>query len=163
MKSRISFVKYLFLILLLFLAFRMFSIQAVMGDEYSEAAAVQRWRYTRIHTERGDILDRNGIKFTNRHKQSLALIQPADLLKDASGLSRASDLLGKPMDELEGVVARNYLPYAIKVSDEQADSIMNAGITGLSIVEVPVRNSDEMLADHVIGYVDERERKDFRV
>lgn len=156
MKSRISFVKYLFLILLLFLAFRMFSIQAVMGDEYSEAAAVQRWRYTRIHTERGDILDRNGIKFTNRHKQSLALIQPADLLKDASGLSRASDLLGKPMDELEGIVARNYLPYAIKVSDEQADSIMNAGITGLSIVEVPVRNSDEMLADHVIGYVDER-------
>ena len=108
MKSRISFVKYLFLILLLFLAFRMFSIQAVMGDEYSEAAAVQRWRYTRIHTERGHFWT-GRIKLTNRHKQSLALIQPADLRR-CIGAEPASDLLGKPMDELEGVAARNYRP-----------------------------------------------------
>ncbi|HPU21989.1 MAG TPA: hypothetical protein PL099_03265 [Thermoclostridium caenicola] len=53
MKSRISFIRYLYFILMMLLVFRVFSIQAVRGEEYSEAAAVQRWRHVRIYTERG--------------------------------------------------------------------------------------------------------------
>ncbi|HPU44873.1 MAG TPA: penicillin-binding transpeptidase domain-containing protein [Thermoclostridium sp.] len=156
MKPRFSFIKYLYLVLLLLLACRMFSIQASRGREYSQAAAVQRWRNTKIYTERGDILDRNGIRFTNRSKQDIAVILPADLLKDASALSRAAELLGRQTGELEEAAARSYLPYSVRVSEEQANAIMDAGITGLSILEVPVRNSEDMLAAHIIGYVDEK-------
>lgn len=156
MKSRISFMKYLFLFLLLFLALRVFSIQTARSDEYSEAAAVQRWRNTRIYAERGEILDRNGIKFTNRQTRFLAVIQPGELLKDASATGWASDLLGMPMNELEGIISKSFLPRAVMVPEEQADTIMNAAIAGLSIVEVPVRNSEETLAVHMIGYVDEK-------
>lgn len=156
MKSRISFVRVLFVILLLYLAFRMFSIQAVKGEEYSEAAAVQRLRNTKIYTERGDILDRNGIKFTNRQKQYLAVIQPGDLLRDAARLSRAADLLGMPAGDLENALSESFLPFAVKVSDDRANAIMNASPEGVSIVEVPVRNSEAMLAAHMIGYVDEK-------
>lgn len=93
MKSRISFVKYIFLIFLLLLAGKVFAIQKLTGDEYSQAAAAQRLRSTKIYTERGDILDRNGIKFTGRENQCIAVIQPAELLKDASAMKRASELL----------------------------------------------------------------------
>jgi len=156
MKSRVSFLKYLYLVLLVLLTARMFSIQASRGSEYSQAAAIQRWRNTKIHTERGDILDRNGIRFTNRHKQYLAIVLPADLLKDASAPGRAAALLGRDADELESAAAASYLPFAVRVSDEQADAIMNAGIPGLCIVEVPVRSSKDMPAAHIIGYVDEK-------
>jgi len=156
MKSRISFVKYIFLIFLLLLAGKVFAIQKLTGDEYSQAAAAQRLRSTKIYTERGDILDRNGIKFTGRENQCIAVIQPAELLKDASAMKRASELLCKPVNELEDTAAKSYLPYAVTVSDEQADAITDAGINGLSIVEVPVRNSHETLAAHIIGYVDEK-------
>ena len=156
MKPRVFLIKYLYLILLIFLAFRVFSIQASRGREYSQAAAVQRWRNTKVYTERGDILDRNGIRFTSRSKQSLAVVLPADLLGEPSALGWASDLLGKPVSELEREVAKSYLPYAVRISDEQADAIMDAGISGICIVEVPVRNSNDMPAPHIIGYVDEK-------
>jgi len=156
MKSRIAFVKYLYFILLVLLALKTFSIQTVRGKEYSEAAATQRWRYVRIYAERGDILDRNGIRFTNRRNQFLAVIQPKELLKDVSCLRQASELLNMSMGELEAIAARNFLPSAIMVTEKQAEVIRDAAIAGLSIVELPVRNSEETLAVHMIGYVDEK-------
>lgn len=156
MKSRISFIRYLYFILMMLLVFRVFSIQAVRGEEYSEAAAVQRWRHVRIYTERGDVLDRNGIRFTNRRKQFLAVIQPKELLKDASGLSRASGLLDVPVHDLESAVSKSFLPSAVRVAEERAAAIRDAAVPGLSIVEVPVRSSEETLAVHLIGYVDEK-------
>lgn len=156
MKSRISFIRYLYFILMMLLVFRVFSIQAVRGEEYSEAAAVQRWRHVRIYTERGDVLDRNGIRFTNRRKQFLAVIQPKELLKDVSGLSRASGLLDVPVHDLESAVSKSFLPSAVRVAEERAAAIRDAAVPGLSIVEVPVRSSEETLAVHLIGYVDEK-------
>lgn len=155
MKSRILFVRFIYLLLLLLLAAKVFAIQSVTGDQYSQAAAAQRFRSTKIYTERGDILDRNGIRLTGRQNQALAVVLPAELLKESSGLVRAAELLGMPIDELEGKAAKSYLPFTVKVSEEQAELLANSQVNGISIVEVPVRNSEETPAVHILGYVDE--------
>ena len=155
MKSRLLIIRYIFLCLLLLLTIRIFTIQTVKNREYSVAAAVQRFRNTEIYIERGDILDRNGIKFTDRDIKSLTIIQPNDLLKDATGLTIAADILNMPVHTLENKLSQNALPFVMEVSEGQAAAIADAALKGLSVVDVRVRNTDRMLATHMMGYLDE--------
>ena len=156
MRSRFLIIRFIFVCLLLLLAVRVFTIQTVKGRDYSVAAAVQRFRNTEIYIERGDILDRNGIKFTDRDIKSLAVIQPDDLIKNPTGLAVAADILNMSAGALKDKLSQNALPFVAEVSEGQAKAIADASLKGLSVVDVRVRNNDQTLATHMIGYLDEQ-------
>lgn len=156
MKSRFLLLRILFLILLVFLAIRVFNIQSVNGKQYSAAAATQRFRNIEIFRERGDILDRNGIRFTNRDIQSLVLIEPMDLIKDDASIRVVSDILNTSAATLKQNISKSSVPILARVSEIQAEAIADAQINGLSVVETSLRQTDQSLAPHLLGYIDQK-------
>lgn len=154
MRSRFLFVRFVFLCLLIALCVRIYTIQSIKGKEYSAAATVQRFRNVGIYIERGDILDRNGIKFTSRDSRMVAVIRPAELLQDVTALNVAAKLFNMSAADLRERLSKNALPIVANVTGVQAEVISEASLNGLSVVEIPVRNSEKTLAVHMIGYTD---------
>lgn len=156
MESRVRKVRYLFILFLIFLCIRILNIQAITGREYSTAAAVQRFRNVEIYEERGDFLDRNGIKMTSRSMKTVTVIQPDTLMRNPPALRLLADIMKTSENDLKASLSSRHLPYTAEVSPGQAEAIADAGLDGLSVVEVWDRNSDQTLATHILGYVDEK-------
>jgi cell division protein FtsI/penicillin-binding protein 2 len=156
MLSRFKKIRFLLVFLLFLLAVRVYSIQSVSGEDYTVAAALQRFRNVEIYSERGDILDRNGIKLTNRGVQPILVIQPDSLLSSAPGLRLVSDILNVSQDVLRANLSKSRLPYTAAISKGQAKAIADADLEGLGVVDVWVRNDSQTLAPHILGYVNEK-------
>ncbi|MCX7773348.1 MAG: penicillin-binding transpeptidase domain-containing protein, partial [Clostridia bacterium] len=154
LKTRIKAIKWLLTISFILITIRVFNIQTISGKQYSIAAALQQMRNRVVYLERGDILDRNGIRFTNRESKWKAILQPATLLKDTAELRTIADIFGMTVENLKNKLAKSNLPYVIDVSPAQAKAIGDASMNGLSVMDVRVRNSNTTLATHLLGYVD---------
>ena len=156
MSGRIKFVGLLFVLGFLFIGIRLFTIQQVTGEQYSEAAALQRFKNVELYSERGDILDRNGIRLTNRENETKVLLQPVTLAGQDSLQRMIASLLNISYEELNKKVNSSQLPFTLSVGENQAEAIRDSGIEGISVVEFPLRNGSATLAAHLLGYVGEK-------
>ncbi len=156
MSGRIKFVGLLFVLGFVFIGIRLFTIQQVTGEQYSEAAALQRFKNVELYSERGDILDRNGIRLTNRENETSVLLQPVTLAGQESLQRMIASLLKISYEELNKKVQSNQLPFTLPVGENQAEAIRDSGIEGISVVEFPKRNGSTTLAAHILGYVGEK-------
>ncbi|MFA5925717.1 MAG: penicillin-binding protein 2 [Parcubacteria group bacterium] len=76
--------KFLVFFVFVFLAGRVFFLQVVKGDYYTEMSKENRTRYVLINAPRGIVYDRNGKKLVRNIPSFDAVAIPADLPKDAS-------------------------------------------------------------------------------
>jgi cell division protein FtsI/penicillin-binding protein 2 len=134
----------------------LFNIQAVNGRQFSTAAALQQTRSKIVYLERGDILDRDGIRFTGRNTHWKAILQPATLLNNPTGLKIIADILNMKDEELNADLSKSILPYLADVSESQAKVIADSALEGISVINMRNRYSPETLAAHILGYVNER-------
>ena len=154
--KRVVFIRSVFLICLVLISIRLLNIQTILGREYSVAAALQQIRNRVIYHERGDILDRNGIKFTGRETCWKAILQPATLLPNPAAVRTVAELLDTDFEDLTEKLARDNLPYVVDISQAQAVALGDLTIPGVSVIDMRVRSGEETLAPHIMGYVDEK-------
>ncbi len=84
----------------LLLAYNLYQIQVVQGEQYKEAAEENRIRLLRIDAPRGVIYDRNGEVLVRNEPQFNVAIVPADLPSDRQDeiLKKLSVLIDAPLD-----------------------------------------------------------------
>lgn len=153
--KRFKLIRFIFLICFAGLLVRLLSISSVMGKQYSVAAASQQTRTRLLYTERGDILDRNGIRLTGREVEWKAILEPLTLLSQPGSLRTISDILGIPVDELSQTLSSNNLPHVVKITPNQAEAIADSSLDGISVMDIRIRNGADTLAPHILGYTDQ--------
>ncbi len=154
--KRFRIIRSLFIFLLIIVAIKLFNIQAITGEQYSTKAALQQARSRLIYRERGDILDKNGIRMTGRKTCWLAVLQPYTLLNSPTNLSTIASVFEMTPKYLSGELSKNSLPYIHEITSAQAKAISDSTLTGISVIDMRVRNDADTLATHVLGYVDEK-------
>ena len=155
-EKRFRIVRSIFILFLLLVTIKLFNIQAINGKQYSTAAALQQTRNKVVYLERGDILDRNGIRFTGRETYWKAIFQPATLLNSPNELRIVADIFNIADEKLRGELSKNNLPYFSDVTAAQAKAISDFSLKGLSVINMRMRNSSDALASHILGYIDEK-------
>jgi len=154
--KRIRFIRSIFLFLLVIVAIKLFNIQTLKGEQYSARAALQQSRSRLVYRERGDILDRNGIRLTNRKTCWKAILQPYTLLNNPADLSAVASIFEVTPQYLSGELSKSNLPYIADITAAQAKAISTSSLEGISVIDMRVRNDANTLATHILGYVDEK-------
>ncbi len=154
--KRIRIIRSLFIFLLIIVAIKLFNIQAITGEQYSARAALQQTRSRLVYRERGDILDRNGIRLTSRKTYWKAILQPYTLLNDPADLSAVASIFEVTPQYLSGELSKSNLPYIADITAAQAKAISTSSLEGISVIDMRVRNDADTLATHILGYVDEK-------
>lgn len=152
---RLKTIRFVFLFSLIIIAVKLFNIQAINGKQYSTEAAMQQSRNRLIYRERGNILDRNGIRFTGRDTYWKGILQPVTLLNSPNELRVIADVLGFDSAYLKDQLSKDNLPYVTDITPAQARAITDSSLIGISVIDLRMRYDEHTLAPHILGYVDE--------
>ncbi|MCL2819100.1 MAG: penicillin-binding protein 2 [Actinomycetia bacterium] len=149
-----------FIIMVIVLVFRLYSMQIVHGQEFSEKAAINRLREATTIAPRGRILDRNGVELvTNR--TSMVVLAPASALEDDQLIERlATHLLITEEDVRERIGSVKDAPLDLRVVgiDVPMDTISyiaenQALFPDIQVAARAVRTYPQVaLASQVLGY-----------
>lgn len=140
---------------------RLFYIQIIKHNEYSNKAVSQRMVTIPISTNRGEIYDRNLIPFTDREVRKVVIVYPAylhDMDRAVDAVSRAcnisvEDVKSRINNKIEAVefIADDF-------SNEYMDLIESSRIKGVIAVEKKIRYGEDTIARHVVGYISKSEK-----
>ncbi|SHE66128.1 penicillin-binding protein 2 [Thermoanaerobacter uzonensis DSM 18761] len=149
---RIVFLRVVLSILMLTLIFRLFYIQIIKGDFYSQKAVEQKIRSFKILERRGEIYDRNMIPFTDREYKEYIFAIPKMLTDKEKAAKVISEIAAVDYEDVLKSLrsAKDYVEYEVKFN---LDTKLPIGIFKLAL---PQRYSQNSLARHVIGYVGEK-------
>jgi len=135
---------------------RLVFIQIYKNSEYTQRAVSQRMIRIPISANRGEILDRNQIPFTDRDYQNIIIAYPYFI----SNKSNTSDIISKAtgLDKLK-VFAKlqqstDIVEFEAKIQNEYISRIKNGKVQGVLCVERLQRYSKDGFARHIIGKID---------
>ncbi|MCL2491139.1 MAG: penicillin-binding protein 2 [Coriobacteriia bacterium] len=150
----------IFVVMILVLVFRLWSMQIVHGQEYTDKAAINRLREATTIAPRGRILDRNGIELvTNR--TSMVVLAPISALEDDALIERlATHLMITEEDVRERIGSVKDAPLDLRVVgiDVPMDTISyiaenQALFPDIQVAARAVRTYPQAaLASQVLGY-----------
>jgi len=156
-KKRIYILYFILFSFFLCLAGKIAYIQFFSQRNLAESAFRQRLSNNSIEKLRGNILDRNGISFTNREIRYTALIKPSDM--PDSNEERLKVCKALKIDEtiLNSLSPRSK-PLMIETDKEGSDEILKMNTDWVSILYSLNRYDDGTLAKHIIGYLNKRDK-----
>lgn len=139
---------------------RLWSMQLVSSDEYTEEAESNRTRTVTTAAPRGRILDRNGAEIVS-NRSSLTVVADADVADDEVEMQLLANLIGMPrqavyrkvIDSSEG--AQSVRTVATDVSRRVVAYLGEhpAAFSGVSVQQRSQRSYPQgTLAAHVVGY-----------
>ncbi len=137
---------------------RIFYLQIIEGSKLAKSASVQRYANSVIEKPRGNILDRNGIPFTNRTKKSLIVVKPLYLRGKEEEILALCNILGIDFNKTRREIEIKKEPIVIETDDITKDKILQSNIQGISIINYLERYDDNLLARHVIGYLNNTDK-----
>lgn len=153
-KKRSKIIFLCFLLLLLLLVVRIFIFQVFFFNSYSKTASAQRIISTKIDSARGEILDRNGITFTDRSEKVSIVLKPM-LLKDLDqDIEKISDVLNIDFASLKNDIMLSTKPLIFHGDEEKAKLLKQFDLKGVSIIHSLQRYDEKSIAKHVLGYLD---------
>lgn len=132
-------------------------IQFFSSKSLAESAFHQRLSNNTIESLRGNILDRNGIPFTNREQRYTAFIKSAYVPESVSDRGKVCAALGIEADALNNLTAKKN-PLTIETNREGSDAILKMNTDWVTIVHSLNRYDSGTLAKHVIGYLSGKDK-----
>lgn len=150
---------FLLFAMLFFLLFgRLFYLHTFAAEELSEKAKDQQMREVPVEAERGRIVDRNGELLAVSVSVASVYAMPTEIAaKDAPHIAAT---LAELLESDENAIlkkltsGRSYEWIARKIDDDVAESVRNAGLTGIGLTTETRRSyPNNELACHVLGFV----------
>lgn len=129
----LSFFAAIFVLVALVYASRLFYLQVVYGEEYSEQSELNRLRQSIIFAERGTIYDRNGEKIAWNEPSSVPGEVFKRMYREAEGSHVLAGYISYPTKDANGYYYREDY-----VGDDGLEAAFNtelSGINGMTIVE----------------------------
>jgi len=132
-------------------------IQFVSYGPLSESAFEQRLSNTQIEELRGNIIDRNGITFTNRERSYTAFIKAAFMPKTPDEREKVCSALGISPDTLSKLTSKSK-PLLIETDEAVSKALMELNTNWVTILNSLERYDEGTLAKHVVGYLSKKDR-----
>lgn len=145
----------IFTLLLLLLIVRTAMLQLVPDRSLEEAAFRQRVSGMGVEKIRGDILDRNGIPFTNREIKYMALVKTSLMPQSEAEREKVFETMG--VDMPDGLTSKSR-PVLLKIGEEGRDALKNLEPDWISVIGSLERYGSDALARHVTGYLNRRDQ-----
>ncbi|MCX7843533.1 MAG: penicillin-binding transpeptidase domain-containing protein [Clostridia bacterium] len=143
-----------FIALFIALTGRIAYFQIFMGQKLAKSASVQRISRSVAEMPRGNILDRNGIPFTNRSKKISVAIKPLILRSRLGDIEKISNILELNEQEIKREIDIMRQPIIIETTSEKSQELLKTGVEGVSVIHSLKRyDSGKSLAKHVLGYL----------
>lgn len=152
-KDRNKIIFLIFFVLFSILLLRLFYFQIYKGDSLLRAASAQRITNFDIEKPRGNILDRNGIPFTNRTEKFSIVLKPLYLKGKEGDLKKICEILELDFYKIRGQIEIKKGPIMFETDESKKNAIMKLNIQGVSAVNSLKRYDDDSLAKHVLGYL----------
>lgn len=152
--KRNKIVRSCFLVLTILLAIRILIFQVFFFTSFTKTASAQRVISTKINSARGEILDRNGIPFTNRNEKVSVVLKSMFLKGSDQDIKNISEILNLDFDSLKSEISSDTKPIILPVDIEKAKLLKQLNINGISIIYSLERYDDSSIAKHVTGYLD---------
>jgi len=152
-KKRAIFLRNIISVITILLTLRIFQIIIFHGSRFTKAASLQRINVTQVYNPRGNIIDRNGIPFTNRTSNPIAVIKPSMMRKEKSSLERVCNILDLNYDEMEACISTTDEPLFFEIDESQKKQILDLETEGVTVINTLKRYNSDTLAKHVLGYI----------
>ena len=146
---------YVFAILFILLAVRIFYIQIYSGKRLSISAAAQKISNQQIQIPRGSILDANLIPLINRTTKVDLVIKPLNLRDSDGDIEKIAQILKINFNELKREIDFKKEPILLEIDEDKRNSLKSENISGISFINSLKRYDDNPLAVHVIGYLNQ--------
>jgi cell division protein FtsI/penicillin-binding protein 2 len=144
---------YIFAAVLAALVLRLFQIQIINGKEYADKALPQQTITVAMDDRQGDIIDRNGIPFTQAGEIQELLIFPNSIGFQEESYQVIEELTGKKKSYFYKKDIANYTETIVR-PDSALIKLVEEGIyPGILYQKRNVRYNDTSLARHIIGYL----------
>jgi stage V sporulation protein D (sporulation-specific penicillin-binding protein) len=157
MRARLFF--YACMSVALFLAWRLFDVQALLGPVYAKEALSQRSDTVEVFARRGSILDRFGNVLVRSLPSESVYAVPREIVDPSIAAARLQSVLGK-LDPTVIAALRDkrlwFVWIARKVSHETAQRVRALGVLGLDLKEEETGlrvDTAGRLASTILGFV----------
>jgi len=129
------------------LLLRLFYLQIFDGSILSKAASTQRMASSEVLKDRGEILDRSGIPFTDRDKKVTLVLKPDMLRGKEAEIDEISSLLDVNSLKLKQEITFKREPILIETDETKKNSIFNLNIQGITAIYSLIRNENSYIAN----------------
>jgi len=161
---RYKIVVYIMVLILIILIFRLYFLQVMSGELYSELAAESITREKTVAAPRGNIYDRNGKLLVRSVPVKAVAVQPHIVLKNDRAINILSDCLNIPYADIkkkmedskvsyiERIILKQDIDYATVIYiEENIDKL-----PGVEVVDVYLRQYNYgSLMSQLLGYIGE--------
>ena len=153
MYRRIRILLFIFLAVFSCLLTRLFYIQIVGGNSMAKEASAQRSNNINIESARGDFVDRNGIRLTNRTPGITVVLKPAFLRDQISSVEQICRLVGLDVEKTKEKIQRYNTPILVEIDKETKAILADMNIEGISFLNSLNRYNTDTKAKHLLGYL----------
>jgi penicillin-binding protein 2 len=153
MHRRIRILLFIFFAVFSCLITRLFYIQVVGGNSMAKEASAQRSNNVNIESSRGDFLDRNGIRFTNRTPGISVVLKPALLRDQIPAVEQICRLVGLDVEKTKEKIQRYNTPILVEIDKETKSILADMNIEGISFLNSLNRYNTDTKAKHLLGYL----------
>ena len=153
MERRIKTIFILLFISVFALAARMLYIQIYLGNTLSKEALSQQITSQKIDKIRGNIVDRNGISFTNRDILYYIALQPLLLRNKPTDIRNICEVLNLDYNTIFKEVNDKDNIILLDTDENKKNLIIGLHIQGVSVINNLGRYGDSTVARHILGYV----------
>ena len=157
-KHRVIFFFCIVILMLCSGAVRVYYLCVVEKEKLSSQADHAQSASVNIANERGNIIDRNGISFTNTDTMIKIVIQPSIFRKSKSYTQKNVDFLAKITGEdkmlLDSRFEKLNSAFTLYAQSKYEKTLAKVQIEGITVVHAKQRYSDTRIAEHLLGYLD---------
>ena len=157
-KKRAYIILVSFTVLFLLIMLRVLFLQLFEAASLSRAASAQRMTSSSIEKPRGNILDRNGIPFTNRTKKYTAVLQPLYFSGNQELLETIRNTLWLDLDRLKKETDIKTRPVLVEIDETKKKNLLALDIKGVSVIHSLKRYDSNSIARHVVGYLSKKDQ-----
>jgi len=158
MKERVIFVNFLFLVLLIFIIWRLFNLQIINGEMYQALSEGLRANFADKFIERGKIFFRGGEELATNITSFFVLVNPKQVKGNKEAVEKLSEILNLEKNYILENLEKNSSFFVLKkkLNEEEVTKLRSLPIKGVFIGEEKIRYyPHEKLAAQVVGFVNE--------
>lgn len=158
-KKRVMLIYTVIIVIFLGLSFRLLYLQIFEGNSLSKAASIQHMVSTEIDKDRGEILDKEGIPFTDRDKKVTLVLKPYMIRGFETELETIGNILNIDTIKLKQEIGFKSEPILIDTDEAKAKRILDLKLVGVSVIYSLQRYGGNSIAKHITGYLNKTENK----